>query len=95
MEKCKQLKVPVGKLLGQLKSGRDITFEVKDETTGSTRQVTVKSKDVLSDPPKARKIVVLGDCANADHCSCISEDADIIIHEVFFPFLFPFFSINS
>ncbi|KAL9647304.1 hypothetical protein ABK040_011671 [Willaertia magna] len=72
MEKAKQLGVPKGPLLGQLKNGKEITLD---------NGKTIHPKDVIGDDIKGRKLVVLGDTHNPEGIAKIAENCDTIVHE--------------
>ncbi|KAF0971840.1 hypothetical protein FDP41_010063 [Naegleria fowleri] len=72
MEKCKQLGVPKGPLLGQLKNGKEVTLE---------NGVTVKPEDVVGPTIKGKKLVMLGDTHDPKGISQIAMNCDVIVHE--------------
>jgi ribonuclease Z len=72
VEKAIALGVPKGPLLGQLKSGHDVTLE--DGTI-------IRSKDVTDEPKKGFTVAILGDTRYCENAIKLSEDADIIVHE--------------
>jgi len=72
MEKCKQLGVPKGPLLGQLKNGKEIKLE---------NGTVIKPDDVVGPTIKGKKLVMLGDTHNPEGISTIAMDCDVLVHE--------------
>ncbi|MBK3494113.1 ribonuclease Z [Viridibacillus sp. YIM B01967] len=72
IEKARELDVPNGPLLGQLKKGLDITLE-----DGRI----VKSSDVTGPPKKGFIVTILGDTRSCENAILLSENADIVVHE--------------
>ncbi|MEK4229795.1 ribonuclease Z [Solibacillus sp. FSL H8-0538] len=75
IDKARELGVPKGPLLGQLKAGRNITLD--DGTI-------VYSTDVTSPPKPGFTLTVLGDTKYCVNAQKLSENADIVIHEATF-----------
>jgi len=84
IKKCMELKVPSGPMLGQLKSGKDITL---------TDGTVVRSQDVRGPDEPGAKFIIL-DCPSLDYIdslidnqdlnptvnSSLSENANLVVH---------------
>lgn len=75
IELAKNLGVPNGPLLGQLKNGHAIILEDGTE---------VRSEDVLSDNVKGFTLAILGDTKYCHAAIELSLEADVVIHEATF-----------
>jgi ribonuclease Z len=75
MQKVNELKVPKGKLLSELKSGKTISFDLDQN------KVIVSPDQVLDPPLPGRKLVILGDTCNSEKISQISMNSDWLVHE--------------
>lgn len=75
VNKAKALGVPVGPLLGKLKSGNDITLA--DGTA-------IKASDVVSEPKEGFVLAILGDTKTCDNAVVLAQDADVLVHEATF-----------
>lgn len=75
IEKARELSVPNGPLLGQLKAGKDIALQ--DGTI-------VYSKDVTTAPKPGFTLAILGDTKYCENAELLSKDADVIVHEATF-----------
>ncbi|MGX9135185.1 ribonuclease Z [Rummeliibacillus sp. JY-2-4R] len=75
VEKAINLGVPKGPLLGQLKTGLDVTLE-----DGKI----IRSEDVTEPPKKGFTVAILGDTRYCENAITLSENADIVIHEATF-----------
>ena len=75
IEKARELGVPKGPLLGQLKSGRDVTLE--DGTV-------IYSKDVTNPPQEGFIVTILGDTKFCENAIILSKNADVVVHEATF-----------
>lgn len=74
-DKAQSLGVPKGPLLGQLKSGRDITLD---------NGVIVRAADVVAPPQKGFTLAILGDTKYCAEAITLAADADIVVHEATF-----------
>lgn len=72
IEKTDALGVPRGPLLKQLKEGHDVLLP-----DGKV----VKSEEVTGAPKDGFKVTILGDSKYCDNSICLSENADIVVHE--------------
>ena len=72
VQKAKALGVKVGPDFGKLKNG---------ETINVPNGAEVKPEQVLGDPIKGRKIIILGDTCDTSEISHFSQNADYVIHE--------------
>jgi ribonuclease Z len=70
--KATALGLKPGPLYKELKAGRDVTLE-----DGRV----VKSADVVAEPEKCRKLVLLGDTCNASRIASHAKGADLLVHE--------------
>lgn len=75
IEKALALGVPKGPLLGQLKSGQDVTLD---------SGVIVHATDVLAPPQKGFTLAILGDTKYCEEAIALAEGADIVVHEATF-----------
>merc|ERR1712223_1399420 len=73
VEKAKKLGVKPGPDLGMLKSGKSVI------AIGTGQEI--KPEDVLDEPQKCKKVVVLGDTCDTTEIAAFSQDADYIVHE--------------
>jgi len=73
VEKAKKLGVKAGPDLGILKSGKSVI------AVGTGQEI--KPEDVLGEPIKGKKVVVLGDTCDTTEIAAFSQYADYIIHE--------------
>ncbi|MGG0656413.1 ribonuclease Z [Rummeliibacillus pycnus] len=73
--KARELGVPNGPLLGQLKNGINVTLD--DGTI-------IRSEEVTEPPKKGFIVAILGDTRYCDNAKILSRDADIVIHEATF-----------
>ena len=73
VEKAKSLGVKPGPDLGLLKSGKSVI------AVGTGQEI--KPEDVLGEPIKGKKVVVLGDTCDTTEIAVFSQDADYIVHE--------------
>ena len=73
VEKAKKLGVKPGPDLGILKSGKSVI------AVGTGQEI--KPEDVLGEPIKGKKVVVLGDTCDTNEIAVFSQDADYIVHE--------------
>ena len=71
VEKAKELGIPPGPLYGKLKSGENIFINNQE----------IKPEQVLGDPIKGRKIVILGDTCDTSEMIPFCQNADYVIHE--------------
>ena len=75
IEKALALGVPKGPLLGQLKSGKDITL---------SNGLVVRASEVVAPPQKGFTLAILGDTKYCEEAIALANDADIVIHEATF-----------
>ncbi|MFD1926631.1 ribonuclease Z [Sporosarcina siberiensis] len=75
VDKIKELGVPKGPMLKQLKNGEDVYLE-----DGSL----VLSKDVTGEPQKGFTIAILGDTSACMASVELAKDVDILVHEATF-----------
>lgn len=75
IEKAQALGVPKGPLLGQLKSGKDITLE---------NGVIVRASEVVAPPQKGFTLTILGDTKYCEEAIALANGADIVVHEATF-----------
>jgi ribonuclease Z len=73
VEKAKSLGVKHGPDLGILKNGNSVI------AVGTGQEI--KPEDVLGEPIKGKKVVVLGDTCDTTEIAVFSQDADYIVHE--------------
>ena len=71
VEKAKKLGVKPGPDLGLLKSGKSVI------AVGTGQEI--KPEDVLGEPIKGKKVVVLGDTCDTNEIAVFSQDADYIV----------------
>lgn len=72
MEKCKQLGVPKGPMLGKIKNGQTITLD---------NGTVIKPEDVVGPTIKGKKLVMLGDTHNPEGIATIARDCTLLVHE--------------
>ncbi|KAI9010249.1 beta-lactamase-like protein [Hyaloraphidium curvatum] len=70
--KCDALGVPRGKLLSELKSGRDVVLPDGRE---------VRAAEVLGPSQPGRRIVILGDTCDSSQMAGLAADCDLMTHE--------------
>jgi len=75
IEKAKDLGVPKGPLLGQLKRGHDVVLDNGD---------VIQAKDVVAPAKKGFTLTILGDTKYCEEAVQLSMGADIIVHEATF-----------
>lgn len=75
IEKALALGVPKGPLLGQLKSGKDITLN---------NGIIVRASEVVAPPQKGFTLAILGDTKYCEEAIALANDADIVVHEATF-----------
>ena len=75
IEKALAMGVPKGPLLGQLKSGKDITLN---------NGIIVRASEVVAPPQKGFTLAVLGDTKFCAEAIALANDADIVVHEATF-----------
>ncbi|WP_438310602.1 ribonuclease Z [Sporosarcina sp. FA9] len=75
VDKIRELGVPKGPMLKQLKNGEDVYLE-----DGSL----VLSKDVTGEPQKGFTIAILGDTSSCKASVELARDVDILVHEATF-----------
>ena len=71
VEKAKKLGVKPGPDLGILKNGNSVI------AVGTGQEI--KPEDVLGEPIKGKKVVVLGDTCDTNEIAVFSQDADYIV----------------
>jgi len=84
IDKCRVFGVPDNSpLLGKLKRGEDVTFDVPDNSLG-VKKLTVKSKDVVGPSQKGLVICFSGDTRPTEQLGRFFKDADYLTHETTF-----------
>lgn len=75
IEKALALGVPKGPLLGQLKSGKDITLD---------QGRIVRASEVVAPPQRGFTLAILGDTKYCEEAIALANKADIVVHEATF-----------
>lgn len=75
VEKARELGIPKGPLLGQLKRGEDVTLP--------NGQI-VRSADVVLPPKDGATVTILGDTKYCEAAILLAQHADVVVHEATF-----------